>query len=129
MLDKCHAKVLITSNEEASIWSEQSLDCKILNLDEENELNPSEFLFTDYEVKNDTGAYLVFTSGTTGVPKGIQGTHLGLINHNLDTVEEFGLTEKDRTIHFSALGFDATLEEIMPTLIGNCETGSGYEPK
>lgn len=121
MLGKCHAKVLITSNDAASIWSEESFKCKVLNLDEQKELNPSEFLFTDYEVKNDTGAYLVFTSGTTGVPKGIQGTHLGLLNHNLDTVEEFGLTEKDRAIHFSALGFDATLEEIMPTLsVGGC---------
>nr|WP_297940040.1 non-ribosomal peptide synthetase [uncultured Lachnoclostridium sp.] len=121
MLDKCHAKIILTSNEEVRVCNEQNFDCRIINLDEEDGGESPEYLSTPYEIRYDTGAYLVFTSGTTGVPKGIQGTHLGLLNHNLDTVEEFGLTQSDRTIHFSALGFDATLEEIMPTLtVGGC---------
>ncbi|GHH42762.1 non-ribosomal peptide synthetase [Lentzea cavernae] len=68
------------------------------------------------EVHPDDLAYVVFTSGSTGVPKGIAVTHRGVVNHNLATVEVFGLTAADRVLHVSSPGFDATIEEIFPAL-------------
>ncbi|SDG65576.1 HAD-superfamily phosphatase, subfamily IIIC/FkbH-like domain-containing protein/amino acid adenylation domain-containing protein [Lentzea fradiae] len=65
-------------------------------------------------VHPDDLAYVVFTSGSTGVPKGIAVTHRGVVNHNLATVEVFGLTAADRVLHVASPGFDATIEEVFP---------------
>jgi amino acid adenylation domain-containing protein len=62
-------------------------------------------------------AYLIFTSGTTGVPKGVMVAQRNLVNHNLAAIELFGLGEDDRVLQLGALGFDLSIEEIFPTLL------------
>jgi fatty-acyl-CoA synthase len=39
---------------------------------------------------------ILYTSGTTGVPKGVMSTHFGIINTTLASAENQKLTEKDR---------------------------------
>ena len=61
-------------------------------------------------------AYIVYTSGSTGVPKGVEITHANL-NHLVRWhLNAFGLTNRDRTSHLAGLGFDASVWEIWPTL-------------
>ncbi len=60
-------------------------------------------------------AYVVYTSGTTGRPKGVLVPHAALVNHNLGTVERFGLGPADRVLQLSSISFDISVEEIFPT--------------
>ncbi len=39
---------------------------------------------------------LLYTSGTTGVPKGVMSTHFGVINTTLSSAENQRLNEKDK---------------------------------
>jgi amino acid adenylation domain-containing protein len=68
-------------------------------------------------VEPDGPAYVMYTSGTTGTPKGVSIVHRGLTNHNLAVIEAFGLAPGDRVLQFASPSFDGSVEEIFPTLI------------
>ncbi|MEP9415083.1 amino acid adenylation domain-containing protein [Gordonia sp. VNQ95] len=65
-------------------------------------------------VHPDDLAYLTFTSGTTGVPKGVEITHRGLAGWALGTAERLALRPGQRVMHTYANGFDAHLMGIVP---------------
>ncbi len=46
--------------------------------------------------KEDDVVTLLYTSGTTGAPKGVMSTHRGILNTSLASAENQNLTEKDR---------------------------------
>ncbi|QBJ95977.1 non-ribosomal peptide synthetase [Rhodococcus sp. ABRD24] len=58
-------------------------------------------------------AYVVFTSGTTGRPKGVIVTSLGLGALAQDLRELFAAGPGSRMLHLAAPGFDAALLEIL----------------
>ncbi|CAM2010730.1 non-ribosomal peptide synthetase [Acanthopleuribacter pedis] len=64
----------------------------------------------------DDPAYLLFTSGSSGRPKGVLVRHRGFcntINHQIQTV---AVTRADRCLAFAPLGFDASPAEIFLAL-------------
>ena len=66
-------------------------------------------------------AYCVFTSGSTGVPKGVCVPHGSLLNFVTWYREAFELTANDRFTCMAGLGFDVAVSEIWPTLAsGGC---------
>ena len=58
-------------------------------------------------------AYLISTSGTTGVPKVVEIAHQGLSNLHVAQVRAFGVGSDDRVLQFSPMSFDAAVWEIM----------------
>jgi len=65
------------------------------------------------ELSVDDPAYIFFTSGTTGIPKGVLGSHKGL-SHFLNWQREtFGIEPEDRVAHLTSLSFDPVLREIF----------------
>lgn len=71
------------------------------------------------EVGPDDVAYLAFTSGTTGTPKGIVGTHRPL-GHFCEWYQEtFGLGPSDRISMLSGLAHDPLLRDLLaPVWVG-----------
>ena len=61
-------------------------------------------------------AYVVYTSGSTGQPKGIQMPHSALVNLIQWHPTYFAASQTGRTLHFAALGFDVAFQEIFVTL-------------
>ena len=62
-------------------------------------------------------AYLLYTSGSSGQPKGVAVPHRALVNHAVAVVDRYGLHEADRILQMAAPGFDVYLEELIPTLV------------
>jgi aspartate racemase len=62
----------------------------------------------------DSMAYAVYTSGSTGLPKGVELTHRGLVNHTLAVRNLFGITADDRVLQFASISFDISIEELFP---------------
>ncbi|MCU1267661.1 MAG: amino acid adenylation domain protein [Acidobacteria bacterium] len=58
-------------------------------------------------------AYLFFTSGTTGVPKGVLGCHKGLAHFLKWQREQFEITPADRCAQLTGLSFDVVLRDIF----------------
>ncbi|HEU0086775.1 MAG TPA: amino acid adenylation domain-containing protein [Pseudonocardiaceae bacterium] len=61
-------------------------------------------------------AYLLFTSGSTGEPKGVQVPHRAAMNTLDDLIERFGLGPADRTLAVSALDFDLSVFDLFAPL-------------
>jgi amino acid adenylation domain-containing protein/non-ribosomal peptide synthase protein (TIGR01720 family) len=61
-------------------------------------------------------AYVVYTSGSTGVPKGVQVEHRALLNLVHWHRRVYTVTAKDRATQVAGLGFDASIWEIWPYL-------------
>jgi len=61
-------------------------------------------------------AYVMYTSGSTGKPKGVVISHRALAHYCAADVEAYQLTPDDRTLQFSTLSFDISIEEIFPPL-------------
>ncbi|BFU90192.1 MAG: hypothetical protein NTAFB01_13790 [Nitrospira sp.] len=60
-------------------------------------------------------AYVLYTSGTTGEPKGIEISHRSLVNHSTAMTRHYGLQPTDRVLQFASISFDVAAEECFPT--------------
>ncbi|HEV8581211.1 MAG TPA: amino acid adenylation domain-containing protein [Thermoanaerobaculia bacterium] len=61
-------------------------------------------------------AYVIFTSGTTGLPKGVMIDHRGALNTIVDLNERFAVGPEDRVLSLSALSFDLSVYDIFGLL-------------
>src|SRR5919112_1141017 len=61
-------------------------------------------------------AYVIYTSGSTGRPKGVMIEHRALSSYVAAAIAAYEMTASDRVLQFASLSFDASVEEIFPTL-------------
>ena len=62
-------------------------------------------------------AYVIYTSGSTGQPKGVLIEHRALAVHSRAIIGAYELAAEDCVLQFSTFTFDASLEQILPTLL------------
>ncbi|HEU5230640.1 MAG TPA: amino acid adenylation domain-containing protein, partial [Ktedonobacteraceae bacterium] len=62
-------------------------------------------------------AYVLYTSGSTGLPKGAMISQQGLLNHLLAKVDVLGLTSADRVGQSAASSFDISLWQALAVVL------------
>ena len=68
-------------------------------------------------IATSSAAYVIFTSGTTGKPKGTIVEHAAFCTGAVAHGEIMGMNETSRVLQFASYTFDASIMEILTTLI------------
>ena len=69
----------------------------------------------DHQIDTDP-IYIVFTSGSTGIPKGVVACHRSVIDYIENLSDVLGFNHETRFANQTPLYFDACLKELYPTL-------------
>ncbi|MBO4207675.1 AMP-binding protein [Micromonospora echinofusca] len=93
---------------------------------------------TDTDTDTDTGgdggcrvenlAFIMYTSGTSGAPKGVLGTHRQLVNYVRWCAEEFAFQPGERAVLHAPLYFVGSVMTLFTALVADWELEVAPEP-
>jgi amino acid adenylation domain-containing protein len=106
MLTTTHAREVLPAHTATVIC----LDEITSTLEEYNENNP------DYIVKPEDTAYIVYTSGSTGNPKGVVTPHRGVVNYLSSLAHLYNLNSADVVLQLAPFSFDASVRDTLGPL-------------
>lgn len=69
------------------------------------------------DVSPEAPAYVLYTSGTTGNPKGVVATNANVVHYVEAFADEFHPGPGDRMLQYSVCSFDIFVEEVFTTLL------------
>ncbi len=73
-------------------------------------------------------AYILYTSGTTGQPKGVQVTHRSLVQYAFALNQSLHISETDIYLHTASLSFTGSIRQLfLPLVCGATLVMASYE--
>ena len=115
MLEQARPKVVLTTADDRRVLPATSAEVLAVDADRARWLAHAPTVATDCRPEN--LAYVLYTSGSTGEPKGVMIEHRSLVNQLSWMVESFALTGADRILHKTPLSFDPALWELFAPLL------------
>ena len=118
ILESAELKLLLTSSDDYAMAAAcREADVPVINLEDRaaniaSENGPPKTV----AVTADDPLYIIYTSGSSGKPKGVLVGRRAFSNHCRACIKCYNLTPTDRVLQFAPIFFDAGLEQIFPAL-------------
>lgn len=118
ILDDARPALLLASDDLAVLGETLTASVLVLTRDARNELSfrgaprPRHDTGTKPDRQPEQLAYLLYTSGSTGHPKGVEIPHRALTAFLRAVQQEFAPTPNDRVLQFAGVAVDARLEDL-----------------
>lgn len=94
-------------------------DARVLALDTESSALTQQHGVALPRISTHDRAYVIFTSGSSGKPKGVEVTHGSVVNLLTDLVHRLDMKASDRLLAVTTISFDiAVLEILLPLVCG-----------
>jgi amino acid adenylation domain-containing protein len=117
MLDDSKALILLTSDKYKGRFESSAQELIVEEI--WPELDRYETTAPDTDVKGTDLVYILYTSGSTGNPKGVQIAHYNLVNFLVSMQKSPGMSPYDKLLAVTTISFDiAGLEMFLPLLAG-----------
>lgn len=113
MLDEANVTALITNSQ----YSDRFTEMPNVIVDNGYQINKKAEIEFEYEYDENNLAYVLYTSGTTGKPKGVAVTNANVCHYVRAFVNEFHSQEGDIMLQHSVCSFDIFVEEVFTTLL------------
>lgn len=104
--------VIITNDDNLDSVRECGLDSEIINIDKLQVIKSEGYVFNYKRCIDTDPAYIIHTSGSTGMPKGVAISHRSIFNYINRVIEVFDITENEVIANQAPFIFDNSTLDI-----------------
>jgi amino acid adenylation domain-containing protein len=116
MLQDSQARLIVTNNKNLALAEELSSSAlPVINIDELGSSFSSDNL--DLSVSPDATAYILYTSGSSGQPKGVMQNHRNVLQQAMIHTNSLHISDQDRQTLMQSCSFTRSIKEMYGALL------------